>query len=182
MFWASGFFWECCTSKVFRFLHSLGVKPYLEYLLMFAFVIHHMRLIPTLFEAQDELQSMFERIVVFKEYAETDTFSKDVVETFDSSIRCIPFVAYLNYLYVILWIALMVCEPMPEKVDVEKVKRKLSSQQVICSICIEQIKPEEAQEVVLTKCDHLFHYKCLSSWVIRKQQCPNCKASLSSFG
>ena len=45
-----------------------------------------------------------------------------------------------------------------------------------CTICIEDFK-ENKSKVSVTPCQHVFHYKCLSSWLIQNvfnPKCPNC--------
>jgi hypothetical protein len=58
-----------------------------------------------------------------------------------------------------------------------------------CSICQineqeeekeeeEEKKDEEVNEIVKTKCKHVFHSKCLAKWVVIRTTCPVCRASL----
>ena len=45
-----------------------------------------------------------------------------------------------------------------------------------CTICIEEFK-EKKSKVSITPCQHVFHYKCLSNWLIQNvinPKCPNC--------
>lgn len=42
----------------------------------------------------------------------------------------------------------------------------------LCAICYEDI-PCEAK--IITSCDHLFHYTCLSRWLDIKNECPFCR-------
>ena len=44
-----------------------------------------------------------------------------------------------------------------------------------CSICLNT----EQEEMVKTKCAHIFHSKCLAKWVIQKTTCPMCRNSLT---
>ena len=49
----------------------------------------------------------------------------------------------------------------------------------ICSICQEKIKLRE--KISFTPCQHIFHYRCLSTWLYRdlhEPKCPNCKYDL----
>ena len=49
----------------------------------------------------------------------------------------------------------------------------------ICSICIERIKLKS--RISITTCNHIFHYKCLSTWLynnIMEPKCPNCQCNL----
>jgi hypothetical protein len=58
-----------------------------------------------------------------------------------------------------------------------------------CSVCQSEPKEEEEQEeeqeeqeeneMVKTKCNHVFHSKCLAKWVVIKTSCPMCRASLT---
>ena len=49
----------------------------------------------------------------------------------------------------------------------------------ICSICLEKIKLRD--KISLTPCQHIFHYKCLNTWLFKdlhEPKCPNCKYDL----
>ena len=49
-----------------------------------------------------------------------------------------------------------------------------------CTICIEDFK-EKKSKVSVTPCQHVFHYKCLSNWLIQNvlnPKCPNCNYNL----
>ena len=49
-----------------------------------------------------------------------------------------------------------------------------------CTICIEKFK-EKKSKVSITPCKHIFHYKCLSNWLIKNvinPKCPNCNYNL----
>ena len=49
-----------------------------------------------------------------------------------------------------------------------------------CTICIEEFK-EKKSKVSITPCNHIFHYKCLSNWLIKNvinPKCPNCNYNL----
>ena len=49
-----------------------------------------------------------------------------------------------------------------------------------CTICIEKFK-EKKSKVSITPCNHIFHYKCLSNWLIKNvinPKCPNCNYNL----
>ena len=49
-----------------------------------------------------------------------------------------------------------------------------------CTICIEDFK-EGRSNVSVTSCQHVFHYKCLSNWMIKNilnPKCPNCNYNL----
>ncbi|EGC39846.1 hypothetical protein DICPUDRAFT_74595 [Dictyostelium purpureum] len=45
-----------------------------------------------------------------------------------------------------------------------------------CVICMSDV--EEGQKYMLTQCNHLFHEKCLVSWMEYKLQCPTCRCAL----
>lgn len=50
----------------------------------------------------------------------------------------------------------------------------------ICTICIEDFK-ENKSKVSVTPCKHVFHYACLSNWLIKNvknPKCPNCNKNL----
>lgn len=44
---------------------------------------------------------------------------------------------------------------------------------VVCSICCEKFDGES--EVVATKCGHMFHIDCLSTWFDHSEACPHCR-------
>jgi hypothetical protein len=49
-----------------------------------------------------------------------------------------------------------------------------------CTICIEDFKDKQSR-VSITPCQHIFHYKCLSNWLINNSinpKCPNCNYNL----
>ena len=50
----------------------------------------------------------------------------------------------------------------------------------ICSICLEECKTKK-NNISVTSCQHVFHYKCLSNWLIHNvlnPKCPNCNYNL----
>ncbi|XP_020215897.1 uncharacterized protein LOC109799698 [Cajanus cajan] len=42
-----------------------------------------------------------------------------------------------------------------------------------CAICLEDFEPNE--EVMLTRCNHMFHEDCIVPWLTSKGQCPVCR-------
>ena len=49
-----------------------------------------------------------------------------------------------------------------------------------CTICIENFKVGKSK-VCVTPCQHVFHYKCLSNWLVKNflnPKCPNCNYNL----
>jgi hypothetical protein len=57
------------------------------------------------------------------------------------------------------------------------IKKNLSSE--ICSICLEDLKIiEENNEIVVLKCSHLFHKKCIDEWINVQHVCPLCKENI----
>ena len=49
-----------------------------------------------------------------------------------------------------------------------------------CTICIEDFKDKRSR-VSITPCQHIFHFKCLSNWLINNSinpKCPNCNYNL----
>ena len=45
-----------------------------------------------------------------------------------------------------------------------------------CSICLFDYNDvEQQQEIVKTKCNHIFHLNCLSNWVNQSKTCPICR-------
>lgn len=55
-------------------------------------------------------------------------------------------------------------------------KVMLLASQAACPICLEDML--EGQCACNLKCDHLFHYECLDTWVKKKCQCPVCRIKL----
>ena len=58
-------------------------------------------------------------------------------------------------------------------------KTQILKEKKICSICIERIKLKG--QISITSCNHIFHYKCLSTWLyknIMDPKCPNCQLNL----
>ena len=48
---------------------------------------------------------------------------------------------------------------------------------IICSICQEVINKGD---IHITKCAHIFHYKCISEFINRNiNECPNCRSNFS---
>ena len=43
-----------------------------------------------------------------------------------------------------------------------------------CSICLEQFNKEESIKELA--CYHLFHPKCIDTWLERNNECPNCRS------
>lgn len=43
-----------------------------------------------------------------------------------------------------------------------------------CSICFEKNDCDDT--LILTKCDHVYHYKCLKEWVDLNKTCPLCRS------
>ena len=51
----------------------------------------------------------------------------------------------------------------------------------ICTICIEEFKVNKSK-VSITSCQHVFHYNCLSNWLLQNvlnPKCPNCNHNLA---
>ena len=42
----------------------------------------------------------------------------------------------------------------------------------ICSLCLDEFA---TQETCTLSCNHGFHIKCITKWLIRKQECPLCR-------
>jgi hypothetical protein len=51
----------------------------------------------------------------------------------------------------------------------------LFGEEIYCSICLETVKEGE-RTMVVQKCKHGFHHKCLDSWLKNKDSCPNCRS------
>ena len=67
--------------------------------------------------------------------------------------------------------------PLLDKPQLEKV---IISNQIIddvCVICLESY--EKKDEISQLKCEHIFHHKCIDTWVITNRTCPLCRIPLS---
>jgi ElaB/YqjD/DUF883 family membrane-anchored ribosome-binding protein len=52
---------------------------------------------------------------------------------------------------------------------VKEIKKTL--EKLDCSICLEKI----SDSIVITKCEHVFHEKCLTTWLDKYLTCPLCR-------
>ena len=53
----------------------------------------------------------------------------------------------------------------------------------VCIICREEMAVTEGEQVQRMTpkklgCGHIFHFKCLKSWLEKQQSCPTCRTSL----
>lgn len=44
-----------------------------------------------------------------------------------------------------------------------------------CNICVESI---ETEQIVTTKCGHLYHEKCILEWLKQSGSCPTCRVTM----
>ena len=75
------------------------------------------------------------------------------------------------------------CALFPRLVMGKKTAKKhnLDMNSTDCCICAEDIKSR--QHISITKCNHVFHMKCLRTWLIEKCQkptCPMCRTDVRS--
>jgi hypothetical protein len=56
----------------------------------------------------------------------------------------------------------------------EQQHQQEGSEEEVCSICLESISMRH-QQIGRTSCNHVFHHRCLSSWLAHKKQCPVCR-------
>lgn len=68
-------------------------------------------------------------------------------------------------------------ENYKEPLDIYPQKYNSAFKSKECSIC--QTDFQENEKIsILTKCDHMFHYKCLKEWSIHKPTCPLCRKTI----
>ena len=64
-----------------------------------------------------------------------------------------------------------------EKFTEDKIKKYGNNEQ--CSICLENFKLND--EIYITKCNHIFHYKCIEEALNKDiSDCPNCRSNLKT--
>ena len=82
----------------------------------------------------------------------------------------------------------LLIQPQKEKIKLKKIKMckdlytKNDSgklEKPTCCICL--IPMKIGDDIVLLKCQHLFHFKCLEKWVETKEVCPFCRGKIE-FG
>jgi hypothetical protein len=48
-----------------------------------------------------------------------------------------------------------------------------------CPICLEKLFLYEDKHII-TKCNHTFHKKCITTWIIKKSNCPICRKNINN--
>lgn len=51
----------------------------------------------------------------------------------------------------------------------------LFGEEIYCSVCLEHVKEGE-RTLMIQKCHHGFHQKCLDPWLSTNDSCPNCRS------
>ena len=46
-----------------------------------------------------------------------------------------------------------------------------------CLICLEEFN--QGQQIVMIKCDHIYHKTCIDKWFLKKKTCPLCDEQLT---
>lgn len=49
---------------------------------------------------------------------------------------------------------------------------------ISCAICMETVCPWDS--LIVTKCGHLFHRQCMTKWLERVENCPQCRQRSTS--
>ena len=49
----------------------------------------------------------------------------------------------------------------------------------ICSICLENILYKN--DIIKTKCNHIFHTKCIEKWLSKQNTCPICRDKINNI-
>ncbi|PKA64606.1 E3 ubiquitin-protein ligase RING1 [Apostasia shenzhenica] len=55
-------------------------------------------------------------------------------------------------------------------------EQQVKTDEKLCSVCLEEF--EAGEQVLMTPCDHMFHYHCLVPWVKSHGKCPVCRLKL----
>jgi hypothetical protein len=65
-----------------------------------------------------------------------------------------------------------------KKEDISKIKSEKynSDDNVNCVICQENLK--KGDEIKKLNCNHLFHIKCIDTWLLKEKNCPFCKEEI----
>ncbi|XP_039759833.1 E3 ubiquitin-protein ligase TRAIP-like isoform X2 [Pararge aegeria] len=51
---------------------------------------------------------------------------------------------------------------------------------ILCTICSDLVN--QADNLIVTKCGHIFHHNCLSKWIERSKSCPQCRNKVTESG
>jgi hypothetical protein len=49
-----------------------------------------------------------------------------------------------------------------------------------CAICLDEMNGSEGGEFCVLSCKHAYHRNCLKEWLVRKKECPMCKAQVQN--
>ena len=60
--------------------------------------------------------------------------------------------------------------------DIEKEKFTSQNVNLECAICISEVIVDE--DIAKLKCNHTFHFSCISEWGKNKQNCPLCRSEI----
>lgn len=50
---------------------------------------------------------------------------------------------------------------------------------LVCSVCLQDMAPEDENALRTLACGHCFHHDCVSPWLERKHSCPLCRQPTS---
>ena len=72
------------------------------------------------------------------------------------------------------------CTPITKKQKYNLIENKIttSDRHTWCAICLDNFTKNV---VILPKCKHKFHKKCIIDWFDRKMECPLCKTNYTSL-
>ena len=89
---------------------------------------------------------------------------------------------YNIYVYLILP-CLTICVTMYCSLNIREEKKysyfKYINKNEECPICYDKMKNKEL--IVKIQCSHLYHQKCINKWIMKRNNCPMCRANIKDI-